>query len=204
MADATPQPDDRAPDQTPANEHASDAHDAQKVPNESANAPSADAASIESSEAAPQHPEQMASEAIDNVQQAAGRLAEEATGTENASTDDQNRSSVSSQSMPLPDLNGELASNESNDAAISLLGDVALRVEVELGRTRMYIEDVLRLNEQSIIELDKAAGDPVDIYVNDRHIARGEVLVVNDNFCVRISELVNADRADDETLNSEE
>ena len=71
-----------------------------------------------------------------------------------------------------------------------MLGDVNLSVKVELGRTRMYVEDVLRLNENSVIELDKAAGDPVDIYVNDRHVARGEVLVVNDEFCVRVSEIV--------------
>jgi flagellar motor switch protein FliN/FliY len=54
----------------------------------------------------------------------------------------------------------------------------------------MFVEDVLRLNEDSVIELDKLAGDPVDIYVNDRHVARGEVLVVNDNFCVRVSEII--------------
>lgn len=87
---------------------------------------------------------------------------------------------------------------ESIDAAstengMAILGDVSLRVKIELGRTRMYIEDVLKLNEHSIIELDRAAGDPVDIYVNDRYIARGEVLVVNDNFCVRVSELVDTD-----------
>jgi flagellar motor switch protein FliN/FliY len=54
----------------------------------------------------------------------------------------------------------------------------------------MYVEDVLRLSENSIIELDKLAGDPVDIYVNERPVARGEVLVVNDNFCVRVSEII--------------
>ncbi len=54
----------------------------------------------------------------------------------------------------------------------------------------MYVEDVLRLNENSIIELDKLAGDPVDIYVNDRPVARGEVLGVNENFCVRVSEII--------------
>jgi flagellar motor switch protein FliN/FliY len=54
----------------------------------------------------------------------------------------------------------------------------------------MYVEDVLRLNENSVVELDKAAGDPVDIYVNDRHVARGEVLVLNENFCVRVSEII--------------
>ena len=73
---------------------------------------------------------------------------------------------------------------------IDLLSDVNLQVKIELGRTRMLVEDVLRLGEGSVVELDKLAGDPVDIYVNDRHVARGEVLVLNDNFCVRVSEIV--------------
>ena len=73
---------------------------------------------------------------------------------------------------------------------IDLLSDVNLNVKIELGRTRMLVEDVLRLGEGSVVELDKLAGDPVDVYVNDRHVARGEVLVLNDNFCVRINEIV--------------
>ena len=74
--------------------------------------------------------------------------------------------------------------------AIDLLSDVNLNVKIELGRTRMLVEDVLRLAEGAVVELDKLAGDPVDIYVNERHIARGEVLVLNDNFCVRIHEIL--------------
>ena len=73
---------------------------------------------------------------------------------------------------------------------MDLLSDVNLNVKIELGRTRMLVEDVLRLGEGSVVELDKLAGDPVDVYVNDRHVARGEVLVLNDNFCVRINEIV--------------
>jgi flagellar motor switch protein FliN/FliY len=73
---------------------------------------------------------------------------------------------------------------------ISLLSDVHLNVKIELGRTRMIVEDVLKLGEGCVVELDKLAGDPVDVYVNDRHVARGEVLVVNDNFCVRINEIL--------------
>jgi len=57
----------------------------------------------------------------------------------------------------------------------------------------MLVEDVLQLGEGSVVELQKAAGDPVDIIVNERLIARGEVLVLNDNFCVRISEIVATD-----------
>lgn len=74
--------------------------------------------------------------------------------------------------------------------SIELLGDVELQVTVELGRTQMLVEDVLRLTEGSVVELDKLAGDPVDVYVNQRLIARGEVLVLNDNFCIRISEIL--------------
>jgi flagellar motor switch protein FliN/FliY len=75
--------------------------------------------------------------------------------------------------------------------AIDLLSDVNLNVKIELGRTRMLVEDVLRLSEGAVVELDKLAGDPVDVYVNDRHVARGEVLVLNDNFCVRINEILS-------------
>ena len=54
----------------------------------------------------------------------------------------------------------------------------------------MFVEDVLKLNDGAVVELDKLAGDPVDVFVNDRHVARGEVLVLNDNFCVRINEIL--------------
>lgn len=80
---------------------------------------------------------------------------------------------------PLADLSG-----------IDMLGDVDLHVTIELGRTQMLVEDVLKLSEGSVVELDKLAGDPVEVYVNGCLIARGEVLVLNDNFCIRISEIV--------------
>lgn len=79
-------------------------------------------------------------------------------------------------------------------SGIDLLHDVELNVKIELGRTHMLIEDVLKLAEGSVVELDKLAGDPVDVYVNDRLVARGEVLVLNDNFCVRINEIVSDSR----------
>ena len=73
---------------------------------------------------------------------------------------------------------------------IDMLGDVDLDVTIELGRTEMLVEDVLRLASGSVVELNKLAGDPVDVYVNSRLVARGEVLVLNDNFCIRISEIL--------------
>jgi flagellar motor switch protein FliN/FliY len=92
---------------------------------------------------------------------------------------------------PLPDLGTSLALSDEASTTIEMLGDVDLRVTVELGRTEMLVEDVLRLAAGSVVELDKLAGDPVDVYVNDRLIARGEVLVLNDNFCIRVSEIVD-------------
>lgn len=75
-------------------------------------------------------------------------------------------------------------------SSIDLLRDVELDVKIELGRARMLVEDVLKLSEGSVVELDKLAGDAVDVFVNDRLVARGEVLVLNENFCVRVNEIV--------------
>ncbi len=94
----------------------------------------------------------------------------------------------SAKSLELPDFSGVLSPAQVH--ALDLLSDVHLNVKIELGRTRMLVEDVLRLSEGAVVELDKLAGDPVDVYVNERHVARGEVLVLNDNFCVRINEIL--------------
>ena len=60
----------------------------------------------------------------------------------------------------------------------------------------MLVEHVLKLGEGSVVELDKLAGDPVDVFANDRLIARGEVLVLNDTFCVRVSEIMSGEPAE--------
>jgi flagellar motor switch protein FliN/FliY len=117
--------------------------------------------------------EAMAVDAIDSAAQAAASLAEAA----------------GSQSLELPSF-AEKGALDQRSADLELLDDVTLKVKIELGRTQMYVEDVLRLAPSSVVELDKAAGDPVDIFVNDRHVARGEVLVLNESFCVRVSEII--------------
>jgi flagellar motor switch protein FliN/FliY len=75
-------------------------------------------------------------------------------------------------------------------ASLELLRDVQLDLKIELGRTHMQLEEVLQLKKGAVVTLDKLAGDPVDVFVNGRLIARGEVLVLNDNFCVRVAELI--------------
>lgn len=95
---------------------------------------------------------------------------------------------------PQPFALDELAASVASDSRqpIDLIGDVEMELHVELGRTMMRLEDVLKLRDGSVVALDKLAGDPVDIFANGRLIARGEVLVMNDNFCVRVTELVGA------------
>ncbi len=80
-------------------------------------------------------------------------------------------------------------------ATLELMRDVQLDMTIELGRTQMQLEDVLKLKQGAVVPLDKLAGDPADIYVNGRLVARGEVLVLNDNFCVRVAELIVGDEA---------
>ena len=80
----------------------------------------------------------------------------------------------------------------SGPSKIDLVLDVSLPIRVELGRARMQIQDILKLVPGSVIELDKSAGDPVDLYINDRPIARGEVVVIDENFGVRLTGIVTA------------
>lgn len=81
------------------------------------------------------------------------------------------------------------------DTGLELLLDIPLEVSVELGRVKMVVKDVIELGSGSIVEIDKAAGEPVDVMVNGRLVARGEVVVIEDNFGVRITEILSpADR----------
>ena len=81
--------------------------------------------------------------------------------------------------------------NKPTERRLDLLLDVPLELSVELGRTRMSIQDLLGLGPGSVIELDKIAGEALDILVNDRLVARGEAVVVNDKFGVRITDIVS-------------
>ncbi|MDR6552809.1 flagellar motor switch protein FliN/FliY [Paenibacillus qinlingensis] len=81
--------------------------------------------------------------------------------------------------------------SQADDTNLNLLLDIPLKVTVELGRTNKVIKDILELSQGSIIELDKLAGEPVDILVNNKLIAKGEVVVIDENFGVRVTDIVN-------------
>lgn len=74
---------------------------------------------------------------------------------------------------------------------IDFLLDVPLQVTVELGRTKMLIKDLLQLGQGSVVELEKIAGEPMEILVNNKLVARGEVVVVNEKFGVRLTDIVS-------------
>ena len=74
---------------------------------------------------------------------------------------------------------------------LELILDIPLRVSVELGRTKMLVNDLLQLGQGSVIELNKLAGDPLEVLVNDKLIARGEVVVVNEKFGIRLTDIIS-------------
>jgi flagellar motor switch protein FliN/FliY len=84
-----------------------------------------------------------------------------------------------------PDL---VAENQREN--INLIMDVPLEVTVELGRTTKSIQDILEFAPGTIIELDKIAGEPIDVLVNGKYVARGEVVVIEENFGVRVTEII--------------
>lgn len=84
------------------------------------------------------------------------------------------------------------AQNEENkDRNLQLILDIPLRVTVELGRTKMPVNELLNLGQGSVIELNKLAGEPMEVFVNDKLIARGEAVVVNEKFGVRLTDIIS-------------
>lgn len=88
----------------------------------------------------------------------------------------------------LPQL--ERTSVQAGESNLDILQDIPLTVTVEIGRARMLVKDVLKLTVGSVVELDKLAGEPVDVLVNGKVIAKGEVVAVNENYGIRITEIV--------------
>ena len=98
-------------------------------------------------------------------------------------------SGLNVQPVQFPGLNPQSGSGDQGN--IGLLMDVYMEMTVELGRTKRLIKDILGMGEGTIIELDKLAGEPVDILVNHKLIAKGEVVVIDENFGVRVTEIVS-------------
>lgn len=88
--------------------------------------------------------------------------------------------------VELSDENGAAGARD-----INFLLDIPLVVMIEIGRTKMFIKDLLQLGQGSVIELDKMVGEPMDVFVNGKLIARGEVVVINEKFGIRLTDIVS-------------
>ena len=88
-------------------------------------------------------------------------------------------------------LTAEAGAGTGSDLNLDVILDVPVSLSLEVGRTRIPIRNLLQLNQGSVVELDRAAGEPLDVYVNGTLIAQGEVVVVNDRFGVRLTDVVS-------------
>lgn len=83
------------------------------------------------------------------------------------------------------------AGGDTSDRNLDLIMDIPLKVTVELGRAKMVVHDLLNLGQGSVIELSKLAGEPMEVLVNDKLVARGEAVVVNEKFGVRLTDIIS-------------
>jgi len=99
------------------------------------------------------------------------------------------------QTMDMGDMDGntkKFASHEETEARdLDFILDIPLELSVELGRTRMLVNDLLQLGQGSIVELNKLAGEPLEIMINHKLVARGEAVVINEKFGVRLTDIVS-------------
>ncbi len=110
------------------------------------------------------------SDNLDNLADSLGAESEEGSGK---------KSNTADQLDPAQDRN------------LQMILDIPLRVTVELGRTKMAVSELLNLGQGSVIELAKMAGEPMEVFVNDKLIARGEAVVVNEKFGVRLTDIIS-------------
>lgn len=94
-------------------------------------------------------------------------------------------------SAQFPDFGKEVMESGNIPPNLNLIMDISLQLSVEIGRTNKKIKEVLKLTNGSIVELDKLAGEPVDILINDKLLAKGEVIIIDENFGVRVTEIVS-------------
>ncbi|MCX6148100.1 MAG: flagellar motor switch protein FliN [Candidatus Kapabacteria bacterium] len=102
-----------------------------------------------------------------------------------------NSSSMDSPSFPDIDFQGNNTIYSPLDPKLELLYDLQLPVSIELGRTNMLIRDILRLGRGSVVEFDKLVSEPVDVLINGKKVAEGEVVVIDKHFGIRVTTLVD-------------
>jgi len=121
---------------------------------------------------------------------------EEVASSEGSSENDEalkeNLEEVADAAEEVTQAAGEaLSENPNANRTIDFIKEVPLAVTIEVGRSRMTIQDLLQLGQGSVVELTKLAGDPLDVYINGYCVARGEAVIVNEKFGLRVVEIIN-------------
>ena len=111
-------------------------------------------------------------------------MAEENENIENGESEESTQDSLAQNSVE------ELEEKKQGEMNLDFILDIPLELSVELGKTRMLVNDLLQLGQGSIIELNKLAGESLEVYINHKLIARGEVVVVNEKFGVRLTDVI--------------
>lgn len=94
---------------------------------------------------------------------------------------------------PVTKLDDEASPRNFKDMDLDMVLDIPVTISMEIGRTQINIRNLLQLSQGSVVELDRLAGEPMDVLVNDTLIAHGEVVVVNDKFGIRLTDVISAD-----------
>ncbi len=115
---------------------------------------------------------------------------------QNSSEEEENLDSLNEVAKAAQDV-AESASmgasnfNENDSPTLDYILDVTLQVSVEVGRARMSIQDLLQLGQGAVVELEKIAGEPLDIYMNGKQVAKGEAVIINEKFGVRVTDVIS-------------
>jgi flagellar motor switch protein FliN/FliY len=99
--------------------------------------------------------------------------------------------SANAQAAQFDNLTDEGAGEVAKDVNLEVILDVPVTLSMEVGRTRIPIRNLLQLNQGSVVELDRAAGEPLDVFVNGTLVAHGEVVVVNEKFGIRLTDVIS-------------
>jgi len=115
---------------------------------------------------------------------------QEQTGTEAADDTDITKNQV--QQAAMENLVDDAGSNGDSSVELDAILDIPVSLSVRIGNTRLNIRNLLQLNQGSVVELDRLAGEPLDVLVNDTLVAHGEVVVVNEKYGIRLTDIVSA------------
>ena len=130
---------------------------------------------------------------IDNNESNASKAENTADGVNGNDGGEEAANGVLGSLADFPEFDESLKTTVAGDEKLDFLQDLQLNVYIELGRTKMEIKDILELERGYVIELEKLASEPVDVYVNNKKIAEGEVVVIDKHFGIRVTNLIDTE-----------